>query len=172
MLAGRIHGVSVVSWMALKNFTLAEFAKLEQDCFSKNSIWALALQRPVDVPDAILQPPDPAPPPAPVRPASAGRGRARAARAGRGGGDRRRRQGGPGSSTCDASHETPRWLDLVTRRGPRGESRMRVAESGWQQRGGTREGRSTGGVEGETGHPSLTSAGQGAAAAAAAREGG
>jgi hypothetical protein len=48
--------VSVVSWMALKNFTLAEFAKLEQDCFAKNSIWALALQRPVDIPDAVLQP--------------------------------------------------------------------------------------------------------------------
>ncbi len=48
--------MSVVSWMALKNFTLAEFAKLEQDCFSKNSIWALALQRPVDIPDAVLQP--------------------------------------------------------------------------------------------------------------------
>ena len=117
--------MSVVSWMALKNFTLAEFAKLEQDCFSKNSIWALALQRPVDVPDAILQPPDPAPTPAPVRSASAGRGRARAARAGSGGGDRRSRRGGPGSSACDASHETPRWRDLVARRGPRGTSYAR-----------------------------------------------
>ena len=27
-LPGRIHGVSVVSWMALKNLTLAEFAKV------------------------------------------------------------------------------------------------------------------------------------------------
>ena len=53
--------MGIVSWMALKNFTLAEFAKLEQDCFSKNSIWALALQRPVEIPDAVLHnPADPA----------------------------------------------------------------------------------------------------------------
>ncbi|EKX36238.1 hypothetical protein GUITHDRAFT_165809 [Guillardia theta CCMP2712] len=40
----RLSGTSVVDWTQLKNMTLAEFAKLEEDCFSQNSLWALALQ--------------------------------------------------------------------------------------------------------------------------------
>jgi hypothetical protein len=32
--------------MQLKTMTLAEFARLEKDCFAKHSIWALALLRP------------------------------------------------------------------------------------------------------------------------------
>ena len=41
----KTHNTSIVSWMQLKTMTLAEFARLEHDCFSKHSIWALALMR-------------------------------------------------------------------------------------------------------------------------------
>lgn len=44
----RMHSTSVVSWTQLKTMSLAEFARLEHDCFSKNSIWALALLRSKD----------------------------------------------------------------------------------------------------------------------------
>lgn len=42
----KTHSTSVISWMQLKTMTLAEFARLEKDCFAKHSIWALALLRP------------------------------------------------------------------------------------------------------------------------------
>ena len=42
----KTHSTSVISWMQLKTMTLAEFARLEKDCFAKHSIWAQALLRP------------------------------------------------------------------------------------------------------------------------------
>lgn len=44
----RMHSTSIVSWTQLKTMTLAEFARLEHDCFSKHSIWALAMLRSKD----------------------------------------------------------------------------------------------------------------------------
>lgn len=44
----RMHSTSTVSWTQLKTMTLAEFARLEHDCFSKHSIWALAMLRSKD----------------------------------------------------------------------------------------------------------------------------
>jgi len=41
----RMHNTSIISWVQLKTMTLAEFARLEHDCFSKHSLWALPLMR-------------------------------------------------------------------------------------------------------------------------------
>jgi hypothetical protein len=40
-----MHNTSIISWMQLKTMTLAEFARLEHDCFSKHSIWALPFMK-------------------------------------------------------------------------------------------------------------------------------
>jgi len=40
-----MHNTSIISWVQLKTMTLAEFARLEHDCFSKHSLWALPLMR-------------------------------------------------------------------------------------------------------------------------------
>jgi hypothetical protein len=40
-----MHGTNVVTWMSLKNVTLGQFARIEEDCFVKTSIWAQALKK-------------------------------------------------------------------------------------------------------------------------------